>query len=881
MGEVYKATDTRLGRVVAIKVLAAHLSGDPIFRQRFQGEGKAVSSLNHPHICALYDVGQQDGIDFLVMEYLEGDTLATRLERGPLLIKELLRIALDVADALDKAHRQGLVHRDLKPGNIMLTKAGAKLLDFGLAKARSDAPGVTSLTSAATANRPLTAEGTIFGTFQYMSPEQLEGHAADARSDVFAFGAVLYEMATGQRPFQGETQASLIAAILKEEPRPISALAPTTPAALARLSRTCLEKDPDERRQSIHDVLLELKWIAEIASQPDTPAAIVSHRRAREPLAWGTAAMLLLTTIALAVAYLMRTAPPVQSMRLRADIGTDATLDTSGGPAAILSPDGTRLAIRARDANQQVRLYVRGLDELHASPLSGTEGADTPFFSPDGQWVAFFAGGALKKVSLQGGAPVVLCDAPDSVGGSWSEDGTIVFASRAQVLSSVSSAGGAPTALTTLDRQTADVTHRWPHVLPGGKAILFTSSTGTSNYEDASIAVYTLATKERKTLLRHRGFYPRYLPSGHLVYVQDSTLIAVPFDLARLEVTGPAAPILEGLAAAPGTGAAHFSFAQTGTFVYVATASGDRNSSIYWLDQRGKFTTLRETPDAYLTPVFSPDGRRLAVQVASDKRSDIWVYDWERDTQTRLTFAAPDNWFPVWTPDGRRVTYATREQDGSFGVFSIRADGGGDPQRLTTSRILQVPTSWRPDGQVLAFHQYNPETSTDIMTLSFDGTAESGWKPREPEVFLDSVSNDWRAAFSPDGRWLAYTSGESGRNEVYVRPFPGPGGKWQVSTGGGEIPTWSRSGKELVYRSENTLMAASYIASTDAFRADKPKPWSSAQIAGRMSVRSFDLHPDGKRFAVLLPPGRVETARDNVTFIFNFFDELRRRTQVQ
>jgi serine/threonine-protein kinase len=443
----------------------------------------------------------------------------------------------------------------------------------------------------------------------------------------------------------------------------------------------------------------------------------------------------------------------------------------------------------------------------------------------------------------------------------------------------VSSAGGTPEPLTTLDQKGTEVAHAWPQVVAGGQAVLFSSRTtsiSTTSYEDADIVVYSLATRQRKTV--HRGgLYPRYVPSGHLVYVSEGSLFAAPFDLQRLEVTGPAAPILEGLVASPGYGGAQFSFSETGNLAYVASASGGRNLSVYWMNREGQLAPLREAPAEYLVPVFSPDGGRLALQITDGKRSDIWVYHWERDGATRLTFAGEDNRYPVWTPDGERITFATREKDGSFSLSWIRADGGGDLQRLTHNTNLRVPTSWRSDGKFLAFHEYTPARRTDIMTLPMDGSEKSGWKPGEPKPFLTSPANDWRPAFSPDGRWLAYTSGESGKNEVYVQPFPGPGGKWQISSGGGQVPTWSPNRKELLYRNRSSIMVVSYTTFGNHFRPGKPQVWSPGQLADYLIGRTYDLHPDGQRLAVLLPPAGKEARVDKVTLVFNFFDELRRK----
>src|SRR5712671_1820015 len=453
MGEVYRAKDTRLDRTVAIKILPAHLSSDPLRKQRFEREAKTISSLNHPNICMLHDVGQQDGIDYLVMECVEGATLAKRLEKGALPLEQVLKIGAQIADALDKAHRSGVVHRDLKPGNIMLTVTGAKLLDFGLAKPAAPLSSGVTLT-AASKQSPVTEQGTILGTFQYMSPEQIEGKELDGRSDIFSLGAVLYEMLTGQRAFQGKSQLSVASAILEKEPAPISTIKPLTPPALDHAIRRCLAKDPEDRWQTARDLLLELKWIDEAGSQAGVPAPLVSHRKMRERLAWAAAALFALIAIAFAIGFVLHTPKPLQPMRLTAEIGADASPVTNFGPAAILSPDGSRLAFVAAGPDQKRRIYVRSLDQLQATVLSGTENSRNHFFSPDGQWLGFFADGKLKKISVQGGAAATLCDAPDDRGGSWGEDGAIVFTpSFGAPLSKVSSAGGIPQLLTTLDRQ--------------------------------------------------------------------------------------------------------------------------------------------------------------------------------------------------------------------------------------------------------------------------------------------------------------------------------------------------------------------------------------------------------------------------------------------
>jgi dipeptidyl aminopeptidase/acylaminoacyl peptidase len=517
---------------------------------------------------------------------------------------------------------------------------------------------------------------------------------------------------------------------------------------------------------------------------------------------------------------------------------------------------------------------------LQASVLPGAENVRNPFFSPNGEWIGFFADGKLKKISVLGGAAVTLCDAADDRGGSWGEDGIIVFTPEPRSgLSKISSAGGSPEQLTTLD-PASEQTHRWPQVLPGHKAVLFTSGALLGSFEGADIVAYTMSTGQRKTVLRG-GFHGRYLPSGHVIYMHEGTLFAVPFDAKRLEVTGQAAPVLEGVVNNTNTAGAQFSFSEAGNLVYVPGHGSAVAGSVYWMERDGKFQPLRESPANYVSPAFSPNGKQLAMEIFDGKRNDIWVYEWGRDTLTRITFASEPSRVPVWTPDGQRITYSSQEK-GVANLYWKRSDGSGDAQRLTESKSVQYGQSWRPDGKVLAFTQYNPDTRGDIMTLPMEGNEKSGWKPGEPRVFLNSPYDEMSPAFSPDGRWLAYASNESGNYEVYVRPFPGPGGKWQISTGGGQFPKWSRNGKELFYRTQDSkLMVAAYTASGDSFVAGKPQLWSPGQFINFVNLGpfyNFDLHPDGKRFAVVKTPGPGEgTPVNKVTFIFNFFDELRRK----
>lgn len=882
MGEVYRAKDTRLDRTVAIKVLPPHLAETPEARQRFEREARAVSALNHPNICTLYDVGSQDGAEYLVMEYLEGETLAARLEKGALPLDQALKIGIEIADALEKAHRQGIIHRDLKPGNIMLTKSGAgyvaKLLDFGLAKAVESVP-VSGLTVAETSpivRDPVTQTGVVLGTYQYMAPEIIEGLEADSRVDIFAFGAVLYEIATGKRAFDGKTQASVLAAILASEPKPISSTQPASPPSLDRVVKFCLAKDRDERWQSAHDVKLELQWIAEGGSQAGSPAPGVSIRKGRERIAWTVAAALMVVAIVVVIFFPRGTSKPQQSIQVSADLGAAASISEFSGPNAILSPDGTKLVFAAEGSDKQRRLYIRPLDQLQATVLAGAEGASQPFFSPDSQWIAFFAEFKLKKISVHGGAPEIICDSRAASSGSWGDDGNIILGNRNDsALSKVSSAGGTPSPFTTLDKSKNETSQRWPQVLPGSKTVLYTSqATNTNSYEDADIVAYSVASGQPKTIL-HGGFHAIYLPDGYLVYMHSGTLFAIPFDAKRLETAGQATAVVENVVASPDRGTAQFSISDNGTLVYIAGSAVDRNLSIYWMDAEGNFSPLRETPGDYSNLALSPDGKRLAMDIRTSKRTDIWIYDLERGTLSRLTFLADGNSRPVWTPNGERIVYGSFEKGKPQSLWWIRSDGGGSPDRLTQTDSPQNPGSWTPDGKTLAFTQRNLGTSVDVMTLSVDGSEKTGWKPGQPKVFLNTPFLETDPEFSPDGRWLAYISNESGTNEIYVRPFPGPGGKTQISTGGGSLPQWSRNGKELYYiaSTRDKIMAVTYSAIGDSFRAEKPRIWSTGQISDRSS---YVPSPDGKRIGVLKTPGAVDAAPINkVEFIFNFIDQIR------
>ncbi len=762
----------------------------------------------------------------------------------------------------------------MKPANVKVKADGnVKVLDFGLAKALADDPASSDISTSPTLSVAATRAGFILGTAAYMAPEQARGKSVDRRADIWSFGVVFYEMLTGRQLFAGETTSDSLAAVITRQPD-WDALPKKLPARIRQVLQRCLEKDPRRRLQAIGEARFAIEEVIANPAAQETPsfaASAVATPFWQRAVPWATAGVFaLLSLIALWHPWIKPNSGGI--VRLNADFGAEGRLPTNFGPSAVLSPDGTRIALVLRDASQTAHIYLRSLDQLSANPLSGTENARDPFFSPDSQWIAFFSDGKLKKVSVQGGAAVILCDVQDDRGGAWGEDGTIVFATSVRTaLSRVFSGGGSPGPFSILDRQAGEVSHRWPQFLPGGKALLFTSTTHGINYEDADAMVQVLSTGQKKKVLQG-GFHARYLPSGHLVYVHDDTLFAVPFDLKRLETSGQPIPVLEQVRNDNGTAGAQFSFSQSGSFVYVPGRNVTNLYSLYWLTSDGKMQPLRETPAAYLAPSFSPDGKSIASSIAAGGKRDIWVYSWERDTLTRLTFTADDlNTWPAWTPDGKRIAYAVTTERGLSNISWKRADGVGDAQRLIEGKSSLVQPSWSPDGRTL--------TNADIMTLSVEGDEKTGWKSGPAKPFLNTPSNEFFPAFSPDGHWLAYMSNESGHYQVYVRPFPGPGGKWQISTGGGVFPEWSPNGREIFYRTlENKIMVAAYTATGDSFRAEKPRSWSDVQIFDLgYFERDFALHPDGGRIAVLKAPAEAQSGVTKVTFIFNFFHEIRRK----
>src|SRR5712692_10007581 len=701
-----------------------------------------------------------------------------------------------------------------------------------------------------------------------MSPEQARGTAVDKPTDIWAFGCVLYELLTGKQAFTGEDITEILAAVVMKEAA-FDRLPRNTPPSIRVLLQRCLRKD---WRQRIPDAAALRNELEDAIAAPKDAGATHAATTPRSKLV-GAGVAALVSFVAVMAWGWWRAMRPIQQklqplVRLDVDLGPGVALGSVAGADAILSPDGTRLVYVS-----QGRLFTRRLDQPNATELAGTHGAFAPFFSLDGQWIAFFAQRKLKKISVEGSAAINLCDAPNPRGGSWGEDGTIVFIPDSRVaLSKVSSAGGTPQPLTTLDKQAGEITQRWPQMLPGAKAVLFTSSTHGYNYEDADIVVYSIASGQRKTV-QHGGFYPRYLPSGQVVYTHEGTLFAVPFDVDRLEARGTPAPVLDQVDYNAGTGSAQLDFSQTGTLVYRSGGAGGGLVTVQWLDAAGKTQPLLAKPGAYTRTSLSPDGNMLAISTV-----DILVYGWQRDTMTRLTFGPATSQYPLWSPDGRYILFQA-----SGGMFWTRSDGAGKPQPLTQSKNNQFPWSFTADGKRLVFMEQSPETGFDLWTVPLENES-AGLRAGKPEPFLQTPFNERHGSFSPDGRRMAYASDESGSYQVYVRAFPDKGGKWQISNNGGLYPMWSRSGHELFFRTEdNQIMVASYTVKGDSFVADKPRLWSEKRLANAGLDANYDLAPDGKRIAALIPAETAvgQRAQSHVIFLENFFDEVRRRTVTQ
>jgi len=885
MGEVYRARDTRLDRTVALKILPEEMQQDETARKRFLREARSAAALDHPFICHIHEIGEVDGMAFIAMEYVEGETLDQRLvAKGPLPMKEALEKARELAEALEVAHKRSIVHRDLKPSNIMFTGEGhVKVMDFGLAKrlALVEDAGPRKQTVSAS----LTETGTTLGTLAYMSPEQLRGEAVDIRSDIFSFGVVFYEMLTGVHPFKKPQAMETGHAILTEAPAPLAKYLNGALILLQHAISKMLAKEQERRYQLIHEVKTDLEDLQPEGETSGLPLAEGESRVRpvkqlwRRGLPWVTAVGLLMALWA----TWPTTVEPEAARYLNVELspGVRLVVDEATGPAADLSPDESRLAFvgRPEKAGERHRIYVRRLDQLEAMPLAGTEEVRHPVFSPDGQWIAFRAGQHLKKISVNGGAVVTLCQTGQTRGLDWSHDGgSIVFAPGAldRGLSSVSSTGGIPHPLTRLED--GELTHRWPQMRPGGKAVLFTALSRLNQMNEASIVVQRIPGGERKTVLKG-GYHARYLPSGHLVFIKGASLFAVAFDPETFEMKGLPVRVLENVSTSSEFAKAEFTFSEKGTLVYVPGISSEW--TLDWVDREGNREPLLSKPTRFRKFEISPHGQHVAMEIFDGRQYDIWICDWKGDTTSRLTFNPADDVSPVWSPDGGAIAFASN-RDGTFNLYWKRTDGSGEAQRLTESSVPQYPESWHPGGRYLAFEELT--AAYDIRILQLEGNDDSGWSAGEVRSFLSAPVSELSPRFSPDGRWLAYASYQGEILELYIRPFPGPGGQRQLSHGGiSGDPVWSPHGMEIFFALNDQIYRVRCRVERDTLVADRPELEEGvSHPGGKFDFRTYDLHPDGRRFAVRTSAaGERNPDRQHVVFIQNFFDHLREQVPSQ
>jgi len=827
MGEVYRANDTRLDRTVAIKVVAGRVTISPEFRLRFEQEARHIAALNHPRICTLFDVGHQDEISFLVMEYLEGETLSRRLRRGAVSLEQTLKIGIEICDALASAHRHGIVHRDLKPANVMLTKSGAKLLDFGLAL--SMAPMLNTpidATVSPTQDHRLMAEEILVGTLPYMAPEQISGGRIDDRTDIFAFGALLYELATGKRAFEGTDRRDLIVKILDRNPPPLAERV-AVPEAFDRVVRKCLSKDPDERWQSAHDLLDELKWIA---SMPQAAGSARSASRRRPPV-FGLAAAVALVMGALGAAGVYFASgskePPLVKLALLPPDGAQF-----GNYA--LSPDGTRVVFAALSGGV-TQLWTRSLDAMTAQPLAGTTDPHDPVWSPDGQWIAFFADGKLKRIGVSGGSVQTICDAPDGRGASWNDSGVIVFAANILgALSKVPASGGKPTAVTTLDAGRQEDSHRHPFFLPDGRHFLFIAR--SAKREQTRVDIGSLDHGDRVPVLNIESKVV-YTPSGHLLYLNEGTeggLMALPFDAKRLRATGDAVPVDAQMPFDVST----FSASSTGVLAFTSLPA----HRLMWFDRTGKGAPIANGADRISNIALSADGTRVAARRFFQGNYDIWVIDLVRGTTSRATSNPAPEGAPVWSPDGERIAFSS-ERGKAGNIYVTAASGAGGEEVVLTSDQPNDPTDWSSDGRYLLFTRQDPVTLKDLWALPFFGDRQAF--PLMQTQFIEE-----QAHLSPDGEWISYVSNESGKWEVYVQRFPRASGRWQVSTAGGSQPRWRRDGREIYFVDPKGTLYAVGVNLGAKVVIGRPQSLFPTSLADYAMGGRYAVTADGERFLV-------------------------------
>jgi eukaryotic-like serine/threonine-protein kinase len=873
MGEVYRARDTRLERSVAIKILPEQLCKDPARKQRFEREAKTISSLNHPHICTLYDVGSQDGIEYLVMECVEGETLAKRFEKGALPLEQVLKYGAQIGDALDKAHRAGIVHRDLKPGNIMLTPSGAKLLDFGLAKAV--VPTSLATITATKAESPVTREGTIVGTVQYMSPEQVEGKELDGRSDIFSLGAVLYEMITGKRAFEGKSQLSVASAILEKEPVPISGLKPLAPRALEHTISRCLAKDPDDRWQTARDLAWELKWITEAAGKLED--ARPERRTARSWLPWG------LTIILLGIVALMSTVLRPHLRQPNTSLTRFDLLLKTTDTWFMISPDGRQLAFMAPGPNKRQLIWIRALDSVEPRPLPGTENVFGPSvtWSPDSRFIAFQAGSKLKKINVSGGPPQPICDVPYTIlGGAWNRDDTLLFGTVASGLISVPGQGGTPRFVTSASGR--NEVHVFPFFLRDGQRFAYLRAP-----EDPGIYVGSLDSKSDQQNAKRiiatpvmAGYVPELNASGgHLLFMREGSLMAQTFNENRLELTGEPTPIADNVSTY--LLSASFS-ASSGVLVYRAGRTGLGLSTLAWFDRKGRElgNAGEESSNVYLDVAISPNASRVAVSKAdatvAGSSHAIWLLDLARRVSARFTFDVAPDTAPVWSPDGSHIAYSG-SRVGGMGIYQRAANGTSTEQTLISPvGEPMYPNHWSADGRFLLYTKESAKTKSDLWVLP---VGKDGRPAGESIPIAATEYSETQGMFSPNSRWIAYASDESGREEVYLRSFPasqGDGTKLQISRDGGRQPHWRGDGKELFYLSLDRKIMVVDVSDAGGIGLGAPTPLF--ELPGTVEQSDFlswpwDVTTDGKRFLM----GKTKKSSEPVTVTLNWSAELKNK----
>jgi len=860
-GEVYLAEDSRLDRKVALKILPQHLSDRAELRERFEREARAVSSLNHPHICTLYDIGEQDGIHYLVMEHLVGETLEARLAKGPLPLEQTLEYAIQIADALDKAHRQGVVHRDLKPGNIMLVKSGAKLLDFGLAKLQA-AEKPTNLSALPTEQANLTAEGTILGTLQYMAPEQLEGKEADNRTDIFAFGAVVYEMATGKKAFEGKSQASLIAAIMGQDPRPMAELQPMTPQLLDWVVKRCLEKEPDERVQSAHDVMAELKWVREGAVS-DTSV----HEPPRKGLAWSLVVVLGLFLVGVLAAWYSDNPTVEGDEVVRFSVGPSEGFTLAvgqNGPSPAMSPDGQWLAFRAVSEGVVV-LTVRSLDSLATRTLPGTEGAASWFWSPDSQSVGFVAEGKLKTTDVAGGLPRTVASIETFLlGGTWNRDGVILLGTNNGIYQ-VPATGGDLTPVTQVDRSQSELRHTQPSFLPDGIHFLYLVL--STPQEDSGVFIGSMDSEERKFLMNSSS--GAQYASGHLLFIREGSLMAQEFDATRMELSGTPNRVAEGVRFNAFSGAGAFAVSENEVLTYFGggvTEWGIRGAAqLAWVDREGHRLESIGDIAGYAQIALSPDERRLVAEVMTEEGTfDLWLLDLERQgISSRITFTSTNERDPVWSPDGHDIAFSWNP-NGLADLYRMTLGQDTEPALLAESEDLRlIPEDWSRDGHYISYNVDGSPAEIRVFPLA---EGEESFAVVQGAFSMDEPH------FSPDGGWIAYESNESGATEVYVQPFQKQGEKIRISTGGGSQARWRGDGKELFYLAADRRMMGVQMSLGTTMQAGIPKALFQTSVNYAQGLDQYAVASDGQRFLIITPMASPESGE--ITVVLNWTAEL-------